>query len=212
MMKLVGFLFVAAIAYAWYSNSAQNKRQTELLEKEVKLLRQETEKLSVTKSEAPAALMHAPQNHAKSPSDLARLKDLQNQFNAETTKLITLQRRKDQLATAVDDPGQASSVLEAQEEIREKNEQIQSLELQLTTAQSDEKMVDHNGEQAKSVENLNKTRAMADLNNRIRAQQQLIKTTQDAIRVNRIKATGDSMAQAEALQPQLAQQKIDLEN
>jgi hypothetical protein len=204
MKMLLVALVVLAASFAWYTNIQEKKKQTELLQKEVTVLEAQNsalEKKAQTDEQKVATTTSAEQK---------RVSDLKIKLDAESAKLTAFQQRKMLLTAALNDPGQASSLSEVDSEIREKNGAIQSLQLQLSTHQDAEKNVDHDGEAARQNTNLSKTQAMADLNARIQAQQDLIQNTQASIQ--QMKSAGDvnSGDQIRALGGTLLQQKNDL--
>jgi hypothetical protein len=210
MKKLLSALAILAVIIFWYVHSSSKRtqldKQTALLQKEVDLLEAQNAALS-QKTQKEGQVTQKDQTGQNQ-----RLDDLRSKLDAENNKLLALQKRREMLTVAINDPSQANSVNDNQEEIREKTEAIQSLQLQLGNNQDYEKMVDHGGEAAKQYQGVAKAQSLADLNTQIRAQQTLIQNTQDAIRANRVLATADSMNQANALVAVVAQQKIDLEN
>jgi chromosome segregation ATPase len=205
MKKFLIFLIVIGVGYGLVSNYELRQKQNDLLQKEVAALQKQNESLSqvAQKNEEPPA--------GNDPSRMKRIQDLQTRLAIEAKKLSGFKARKEVLTNAANDPGRNSTLSEFSQEIKEKNDAIQSLQLQLSASQSDEKQVDHGGEQAKEYTNVSKAQAMAQANQQIRNQQNLIRNTQDKIQQLKIMATGDSMDEAGRQMQYLAQEKSDLE-
>jgi chromosome segregation ATPase len=205
MKKFLIFLIVIGVGYGLVSNYELRQKQNDLLQKEVAALQKQNETLSqvAQKNEDPSA--------GTDLSHVKRIQDLQTRLAIEMKKLSDFKARKEVLANAANDPGRNSSLSEFSQEIKEKNDAIQSLQQQLSISQSDEKQVDHGSEQAKENTNISKAQAMAQANQQIRSQQNLIRSTQDKIQQLKIMATGDSMDEAGRQAQYLGQEKSDLE-
>ena len=207
MKQLLILLLISAVGYAVYSSYSSRSKEAQLLESEVEKLKRQNDELA-KKSQLSSIEVQVGMNEESVRAK--RLKDLQAKLVAEMAKLQDFQKRKDAIQLAINDPAKSSSIGEFQNEIREKNEAIQSLELQLSANQNDEKMVDHGGEQAKQYQNVSRTQAIADINARIRTQEALIQSTQTSIQSFRYVGTAEGDAQTRSLRAVLAQQKADL--
>jgi DNA repair exonuclease SbcCD ATPase subunit len=205
MKRLLIFLVMVAVVYGLYANYSVRKKQNDLLAKEVAELQKQNEALSQSPQKNNAS--ESSQDSAKNK----RIQDLQTRLAVEVKKLSEFKARKETLTSAANDPGRTSSLNEFAQEIKEKNEAIQSLQLQLSANQDDEKQLDHASEQAKQDTSVTRAQNLAALNAQIRNQQALIQNTTAKIQQLRIQATGDSLDEAGRQAQYLRQEKADLE-
>jgi nucleoprotein TPR len=144
-----------------------------------------------------------------SPDPSKQSAEIQLKINQELEKIADFEKRKQNLANSLQDPAHAGAVDEIAAEIKDRNDAIQSLQLQLSANQGNEKVLEHQAEQAKQDQNLRRYQAIADINSRIRIERATIQNLEASLQALQIQGT-ESMDQIVRMKQALAQEKMNL--